>query len=79
MKRGSDWSPIYMLLVVVIVAIVLITVMKPIFQSAGNTAASNAQQAKTVAGGSLYPTNAVTPDARAATSSQRNERGFLFA
>lgn len=59
MKRGSDWSPIYMLLVVVIVAIVLITVMKPIFQSAGSTASSNAQQAKAVAGGALFVANSL--------------------
>gem|GEM_PF-1308029 len=41
LKRGSDWSPLYMLIVVVIVAILIITLVKPIFQQSAVTASQN--------------------------------------
>jgi len=49
MKRGSDWSPIYMLIVVVIAAILIITLIKPIFQQSAVTASQNIGQANQVA------------------------------
>ncbi len=40
MKRG-DWTPIYMLIVVIIAAIILISVVKPMFSDAARSAGSN--------------------------------------
>ncbi|MEK6923988.1 MAG: hypothetical protein AABW54_01995 [Candidatus Micrarchaeota archaeon] len=54
MKRGSDWSPIYMLLVVIIAAILIITLIKPAFQSAAGTASGNLDTARQVATGWLF-------------------------
>ncbi len=57
MKRGSDWSPIYMLLVVVIAAILIITLIKPVFQNASSSAASNLITAQKVAASGLFMNN----------------------
>lgn len=54
MKRGSDWSPIYMLLVVAIVAILIITLIKPVFQNAAEASTSTTNAARNVAAGALF-------------------------
>ena len=40
MKRG-DWTPIYMLIVVIIAAILIITLVKPLFRGAADAASQN--------------------------------------
>ncbi|MFA6329527.1 MAG: hypothetical protein WCX64_02475 [Candidatus Micrarchaeia archaeon] len=40
MRRG-DWSGIYMIVVVIIAAVLVITLVKPLFASAAETSASN--------------------------------------
>lgn len=49
MKRGSDWSPLYMLIVVIIAAILIITLIKPIFQQSAVTASQNLGASREVA------------------------------
>lgn len=49
MKRGSDWSPLYMLIVVIIAAILIITLIKPIFQQSALTASQNIDAGKQAA------------------------------
>lgn len=61
MKRGSDWSPVYMLLVVVIAAILIITLIKPIFANTAGSAGSNLDAAKKVAAGGLFLGSLVFP------------------
>lgn len=50
MKRGSsEWTPIYMLLVMVIAAILIATLIKPIMQRAAASATENIETAAGVA------------------------------
>lgn len=53
MKRG-DWTPIYMMLVVLIAAIVIIALIKPIFSGAAGSASQNLGAARGVVGGMLF-------------------------
>ena len=50
MKRG-DWTPIYMLLVVIIAAVLFVALIKPTFQSAATTASQNLGAASGLARG----------------------------
>jgi hypothetical protein len=41
MNRGMEWTPIYMLVIMVIAAILLFAIAKPMFQNAAQYAQSN--------------------------------------
>lgn len=58
--RGSEWAPLYMLLVLAIAGILLVTFVKPLFRQAAVTADQNTQQAKDAAK-SLLPFVAFWP------------------
>ncbi|MBI2444984.1 hypothetical protein HYV43_01195 [Candidatus Micrarchaeota archaeon] len=47
--RGSEWAPLYLLVVLAIAAILLVTFVKPMFRQAAVTAETNAQAAKDAA------------------------------
>ena len=47
--RGSEWAPIYMLIVMLIAAIIVIKLVKPAFQQAQAAAAENIQGAEAAA------------------------------
>lgn len=48
--RGSEWAPIYMLVVVVIGAVLVVTLIKPVLKQAGSAAAAGGQEARAFAG-----------------------------
>ena len=48
-KGASEWSSIYMLIVVVIGAILLITLVKPALKQAGQSAAASGEEARAYA------------------------------
>ncbi|MFH1199690.1 MAG: hypothetical protein V1708_01340 [Candidatus Micrarchaeota archaeon] len=53
--RGStEWTPIYMLIVLVIAAILIFTLAKPMMRSAGTVASQNLGSAGTVAKSALF-------------------------
>ena len=54
MKKGSEWTPIYMLIVIIIAAVLLVTLVKPMLQYAAAQASENIDQAGTVAKGALF-------------------------
>jgi len=41
MKKGMEWTPIYLLVIVAIAAIILFAIVKPMFQNAAQFAQSN--------------------------------------
>lgn len=41
MKRGMEWTPIYLLVIVAIATIILFAIVKPMFQNAAQFAQSN--------------------------------------
>jgi len=41
MKKGMEWTPIYMLVIIAIAAILLFAIAKPMFQNAAQYAQSN--------------------------------------
>lgn len=43
MARGSTWTPIYMVVIIAIAAVLILTVIKPMFQGAGQVAGQLAQ------------------------------------
>lgn len=45
-RRGSEWAPIYMLIVMVIAAIIVIKLVKPAFQQASASASGTLEEAK---------------------------------
>jgi len=47
--RGSEWAPLYLLVVLAIAAILLVTFVKPMFRNAAVAAEQNAQAAKDAA------------------------------
>ena len=49
LKGSTEWTPIYMLIVFVIAAILVITLVKPLMRNAGSVASENLQQARTLA------------------------------
>ncbi|PIO02341.1 hypothetical protein COX85_01185 [Candidatus Micrarchaeota archaeon CG_4_10_14_0_2_um_filter_55_9] len=53
-KGASDWGSIYLLVVVAIAAVLLVTFVKPLFKSAGETAQENLDTARDVAGAALF-------------------------
>ncbi|MBI1973994.1 hypothetical protein HYS54_04225 [Candidatus Micrarchaeota archaeon] len=42
-NRGSTWTPIYMVVIIAIAAVLILSVIKPMFQSASGVAAQLAQ------------------------------------
>jgi len=52
--QGTQWTPIYMLIVIAIAAVLLVTFIKPLFQVAAAQASENAQQAEQVAGAAFF-------------------------
>lgn len=54
-RRGnSEWSSIYLLVVVAIAAVLLVTFVKPLFKSAQEQTEDVVDAAKTVAGAALF-------------------------
>ncbi len=54
-RRGStEWTPIYMVIVLVIAAILVLTLVTPLIRQAGNVAGSNLEEARTVAKSALF-------------------------
>ncbi len=47
--RGSEWAPLYLLVVLAIAAILLVTFVKPMFRQAAVSAEETSQQAKDAA------------------------------
>ncbi len=47
--RGSEWAPLYLLVVLAIAAILLVTFVKPMFRTAAVAAEQNADAAKAAA------------------------------
>lgn len=47
--RGSEWAPLYLLIVLAIAAILLVTFVKPMFRTAAVSAEQGAQAAKDAA------------------------------
>lgn len=45
--RGSEWAPMYLLVVLAIAAVLLVTFVKPLFKQAATTAELAEQEART--------------------------------
>ncbi|MFH1750083.1 MAG: hypothetical protein ABH863_00215 [Candidatus Micrarchaeota archaeon] len=45
-KGASDWTPIYMLIVMVIAAVLIYTLIKPILNRASDVASGNLEESK---------------------------------
>ena len=54
MKRGSEWTPIYMLIVIIIAGVLIVTLIKPILQYAAAQASENIAESGTAVGGGLF-------------------------
>jgi hypothetical protein len=50
-KGATEWTPIYMLIVMVIAAILIITLAKPILGNAANVASGNLEESKSLVSG----------------------------
>ncbi|MFA6048846.1 MAG: hypothetical protein WC792_02790 [Candidatus Micrarchaeia archaeon] len=53
-RRGDEWAPLYMLIVIVIALILILTLVKPMMKRAAETSAENAGYAQSVAKASLF-------------------------
>lgn len=49
-RKGSEWAPLYLLIVVIIGAVVLLTLIKPALRSASESAISSGEEARAIAG-----------------------------
>ncbi len=49
--KGSEWTPIYLMIVLIIAAILLVEVIKPVMKQAASTASSNLAQSNNLIGG----------------------------
>ncbi len=47
-KKGQNWTPIYMLIVIIIAVILLVTFVKPLFNQASETASQTTGSARQV-------------------------------
>ena len=47
LKGAAEWTPIYMLIVIIIAAVLIYTLIKPTFQAAANVATGNLEESKT--------------------------------
>jgi hypothetical protein len=52
--QGSAWTPLYMLIVIVIAAVLVITLIKPAFKLASSQAAAAEREAGAVARAALF-------------------------
>ncbi len=52
--RGSEWTPLYMMIVIAIAAIVIVSLVKPAFVLASQDAAARAQEAQYAAKAGLF-------------------------
>ncbi len=48
-RRGQGWTPIYLLIVMIIAAVLIITLVKPMFRQASMSASENVNQAGDIA------------------------------
>jgi hypothetical protein len=48
LKGAAEWTPIYMLIVMIIAAILIYTLIKPIMQGASQVASSNLEESNAV-------------------------------
>lgn len=54
-KRGqTSWTPLYMLIVIIIAAVLVMTLVKPAFRLASQQAATQEQQATDIARGAIF-------------------------
>ncbi len=53
-RKGSEWTPVYMLIVVVIALVLILTLVKPLMKRSAETAAENAGYAQSIAKASLF-------------------------
>ncbi len=53
-KGSTEWTPIYMLIVFVIAAILVITLVKPMLRNASDVASGNLQQARNLAQSAMW-------------------------
>ena len=53
MEKGQNWTPIYMLVVLIIAAILIMTLIKPLFRRAAVTTTETGEEAIAVAESSL--------------------------
>ena len=49
--KGSEWTPIYLMIVLIIAAILLVEVIKPVMKQAASSASSNLAQSNNLIGG----------------------------
>ncbi len=49
-RGASEWTPIYLLLVMIIAAILVVTLIKPLFRQAALQSSETLQEAQTIAG-----------------------------
>lgn len=55
MKKGAaEWTPIYMLVVLIIAAVLVLTLVKPLFKRALGGAEENVEEAQTAAKAALF-------------------------
>ncbi|MFH1107242.1 MAG: hypothetical protein V1787_05080 [Candidatus Micrarchaeota archaeon] len=54
LKGSTEWTPIYMLVVLVIAAILIITLIKPIIRAGGDAASQNLEDSRTLAQSALF-------------------------
>ncbi|MBU1198117.1 hypothetical protein KJ765_06450 [Candidatus Micrarchaeota archaeon] len=53
-KGSTEWTPIYMLIVFVIAAILIFTLVKPLLRNASNVAGGNLQEARQFASSAMW-------------------------
>ena len=53
-KGDTNWTPIYLILVLAIALILIVTFVKPLFKSAGESSAENLAETKTAVKGGLF-------------------------
>ena len=52
--KGSEWTPIYMLVVMIIAVVLIFTLLKPILRQASTSAEENIKEARGFARGSVF-------------------------
>jgi len=53
-RRGAEWTPLYLLIVTVIAAVLLVTVLKPILRRAAAQASETTAEAQEFAQAALF-------------------------
>ncbi len=75
--RGTEWAPLYLLVVLAIAAILLVTFVKPLFRQAAVTADDNTKAAKDAAK-SAMPLLAFLPASRKAKNGKKKPLSLAF-